>query len=809
MTTHCQATSRARCAVRRRRQVATALLEALEPRQLLTIDLTGSFLIAPTSVLSGTKQAIALNVANAGTSAANGTLTISFYAAPEGVTFDPGTATFLGHVAWKVSIGAGSSHVLKDNVLPISAALPAGTYALYAVLNSNTRFVETNTANNTVESPPLAIAQPNYDLLGSFAPSTKLPPAIIAGQTTRATVKAVVTNSSGGTAAIPAGLSIHVQVVARPVGAVDASEDVPLTASPVSVTIGSLAPGKSRTVSVRMQFPASLAAGNYNLVIKADTGNTLAETNETNNDGIFAQTIAVAAPFSDPTLAFDAATVMPPGVVADGRALPLKFDVQNLGNIKIPAGQTSSIAIVAHNLSTGTDTPLQTFAVALKGLAPGATKTFTLSPAVALSLSEGAFQLRATLSTTAPGDVLANNSASEATPLVVGPAFYNLAVQAPTATFNPAILNGTATSGSVRVPVKNLGNSILPAGTLANISLVLRPVGATSSADDIPLGGRTNVSLAGLGLGATRTVGIGATIPATLPGRVAIAAGDYQIIATLTISALTETTLADNTATGPTITIAAPFVDLAIVSAAQNFLTPAAPQSTASGTVVLRNMGNVRVQGNVNIQFFATATGNAQSPLLGAHVFAIDLLPGATSIPLSQALTLNLGQNGMLATTATITARIDPASLNDANPANNQLGAGTVVQSSQYVDLTLFSATQPFRGTAAAGTTATGQILVGNIGSGAGVGAIAVSYYATTTGAIDGNAILLGSQTTTIALGQAQISPTLYVPLTLPSPATTTSYKIIARLTAALDLDNNPGNNLTPVLGTVMVTVAP
>lgn len=75
----------------RRPAAARALLEALEPRTLLTADLTGTFLTAPTRAFSGTSQSVTLSVANSGTTTASGTVAIAFYAAPDGTAFSVGT----------------------------------------------------------------------------------------------------------------------------------------------------------------------------------------------------------------------------------------------------------------------------------------------------------------------------------------------------------------------------------------------------------------------------------------------------------------------------------------------------------------------------------------------------------------------------------------------------------------------------------------------------------------------------------------------------------------------------------------------
>ncbi len=584
----------------------------------------------------------------------------------------------------------------------------------------------------------------------------------------------------------------------------DESQDIVINKSVFVASLGSLAAGKSKTFSIALIFPPGLAAETYNIVAKVDTGNALAETDETNNEVTFANTLVVAAPFSDPTLAFDADTIIPPGVVADGRKLPLKFDVENLGNTKIPAGQTCSIAIFAHNISTNTDTPLETFTVKLTSLASGGLKTLTLSPAIPVNLGTGEFEIRAALATTVSGDVVGNNTASCATTLNVGPAFYNLSLLPPTTTFNPAVLLGTTTSGTVSVGIRNLSNSQILPGATATVQVVLRPVGAVDDSNDIPIGTASNVSLAGLTIGASKTVKVSCKIPTTFNSN-PIVAGNYELVATMSATPLIESTLSDNTIIGSTINIAPSFIDLAVISATQSFRTPSANGSGGTGTVVVRNTGNVPVQGNINIQFFATPEESAVSSRIGQQTFSVSLAPGASSPPLNVALLLTIPADGLLATAVDVVARIDPASLADSNLSNNQLAAGTVVVSSQYVDLTIASVTNPFSGTLNGNQTGSGHVLLANIGSGLSAGPVTVNYYASLTSTLEGSQILLGSQVANVSLGSAQLSPTIDVALALPNPDSETTYKILAQITSSPTIDNNSANNLTTVLGTVTV----
>jgi hypothetical protein len=775
-------------------------LEPLEPRQLLSVDLHGTFITEPTTAFSGAKQAVSVSVTNGGDARAVGTLSINYYAALDGQTFDPNTAFAIGRITKFVSLASGSS-VIVNYTVALSAAMSAGTYRLYAVLDTANKFLESDETNNVAESASFAVAQPDYSLVTAFNSKTSLVPSVVAGLQTNAVVRIVITNSSGATVRLLAGQKVAVQIVARPVGAVDDSQDVLLNRSVCNASVSLLKPGQSRTQSINIRFPETLAEGTYDILVKVDTGNALAETVEDDNQATFGPTVLVAQPFTDPALTFNSATSIPTDVVADGRALPLKLNVTNYGNVKIPSGQTSSIAIVAHCLEDSSDTTLKTFPISLSGLASGKTKTFKLSPAILNTLADGNYQIQALLATTSPGDLAPNDAVSCTTSTMsVGPAFYNLNTLAPSASFSPSVVSGTAVTGTVSVRVQNLSNTYIPSGKYASISVILRPVGAIDETRDVTIGTIPQASLANLPIGATRTFRVSSTIPASTPN------GDYQIITTVTPSNLVEAYYDDNSATGPTVTLAQPFLDLAITSAAEKFPTPAAAGSSAIGTVVIRNLGNTPFQGSVTVQFFGTADGSSIPFTMGSGTFLVSLQPGASTFALASALTLNLPNFATLARSATVQARL---AINDANSDDNLCPAGTIIISSQYVDLYVASATNPFSGTLPAGATASASIAVGNLGSGVAAGPVTVSYYASLTSTIDSSAVLLG--TTTFSVGLFGVQRTDYIPLTLtlPTPDALTSYKILATLSADLTIDNNPNNNLTAVLGTVSVQPPP
>ena len=433
--------------------------------------------------------------------------------------------------------------------------------------------------------------------------------AYVQGQKSNATAQVIITNPGSSTVNLPSGQKVLVQVVARPIFAGDETQDVVLNRSVVNVSVSKLAPGKSVTVSVSIQFPTSLALGDYLLVAKVDTGAALAETDEANNEATFANIVNIDTPFSEPSIAYHPGTVIPANVVSDGRAVPLKFDITNNGNVTIPSHETASIAIIAHDISNSSpDVTLQTFTITLTGIGPGKLKTFSFSPKL-LGLTVGTtYDIDAELTTDLPRDDAGNNTVASATTMTVNQAFFNLAINPATASYTPAVVKGAPIPGTVTVGIQNQSNSIIPSGRQVLVTLVLRPVGELVATDDISIG-QQNVTVGGLSISATRTVNINTTIPATLPNLDPIATGDYEIVATMSQLVDGESTTDDNQSVGQVVHLAAAFQDLAITSAGNTFPLPSPTGKSAIGSVILRNMGNQPIQRPGDREVFRFAAG--------------------------------------------------------------------------------------------------------------------------------------------------------------------------------------------------------
>lgn len=649
----------------------------------------------------------------------------------------------------------------------------------------------------TTESPGLVIAGvAAVDLVPAFGSTTKIPASIITNKPAHGNVKLIVTNSSGSSDTIASPLKIDVDVVARPVGAVDSSQDVVLSKPTATMSVGGLAPGKSRSIALPITFPSTLAAGQYDIIAMVDTTNVLAETNEDNNSVTSDTVVTAAPPFMDPALSFNHATVFPSSVVADGGTLPIKINLTNLGNVRTTAG-TGTITITAHNLSTGTDTTLDTISnVSLTGLAPSGTRTLTLSPVVPADLDNGQYAVDVALTDSLAGDVTSNNTAVSTDigqTLVVAPASFDVAASIGSRTLPPAIVTGTTPSDVVNVTVTNDGNTTLPAVQLTDVSVALRPVGAVDSSQDIIIGNVTSRPLNKLAVGASRTIAVPVHLVGTIPS------GNYDLVATVTPTNLTETSTDNNVVVdNDALTVSTSFNDIGIVIATTSFGgSNAGGGATGTGTVTLENFGNIHTKGNVALQFFASTTDNiVDGQLIGAGLVPINLNPGQT-ITSTAALTLPAQ---FTSSTLTLFAKIVPSGFTDTNPDNDVAQAGTLTTSGTFIDLSLSNATIPFGATAIGGASGSATANVANLGNETASGAVTISFFESQSTTFNaGTAVQIGTTSTNINLNPGDVSMAIAVPVTLSAPGVSSTFTIFAEVTSNALVDSNPANNLLTV----------
>lgn len=408
---------------RRSSQVFT--LEALEQRQLLSADLLGTY-VSPPTITPGQQTNIVLNIANAGDDEAKGKLEVRFYLS-EDDTLGEGDID-LGISSAKGTVAAGESAELTFRSI-VPASTPAGTYRLIAVLDPSNKLAENDEENNVIVSDELEVVQPNYDLSATFG-DVKLPEAMINGRETKGTAKILL--ARGGDAPLPKGQKITMQVVLRPVDAVDDSQDVVIGTLANRNISGLNSADGTKIFNVPLRVPAEAAAGDYEMIALIDTNNDLAETNEDNNTGVDDTVYNLAEAFQD--LAVESVTQTFGNAAVAGDKGKVTLNLKNLGSDVAKGDVTLRLT----GLGVGGEVTLseRTLKVNLKSGQTGKTIKFNIT--LPNSLPDGAFQITPGI-TNVVGFVdtnADNDSSDDLTPVEITPVPAFMGVFGTTVTFS-------------------------------------------------------------------------------------------------------------------------------------------------------------------------------------------------------------------------------------------------------------------------------------------------------------------------------------------------------------------------------------
>jgi len=344
-------------------------LEALEPRQLMAVDLTAALGGISSRVNVGATPRVQVTVRNRGNTATTTPVVVDVFAVPTSSTFNLATATPLAEVTRTAAIRARGSQSFRVAV-PLAGVAGTGNFRLVAVVDPANTIAETNESNNTAQSRVFAIRAPSFDLRPTFAGVTTAMPTLVgAGTIVDGNVRVQIANSSSSTAAIPAGAQARVEVVARPLGASGTGQDVPLNLAVVNAPVGSLRRGGTLTVDVPIEIPGTLPLGNFRLLARVDTTNALAESNEVNNEVVLSNSITVVDPVTAANLGLSPVN----GSVGNLNLFPVNLGFFDVGSVA-PVGNTtltgSSTLVNPLNTTTFNTSPFSATPVISTGLTP-------------------------------------------------------------------------------------------------------------------------------------------------------------------------------------------------------------------------------------------------------------------------------------------------------------------------------------------------------------------------------------------------------------------------------------------------------
>ncbi|MEQ9453523.1 MAG: peptidylprolyl isomerase [Phycisphaeraceae bacterium] len=449
-----------------------------------------------------------------------------------------GTAT--GIAIDGLATGSPQSEVINVN---IPASQDLGEYTLVVIVDTGDAVTETDETNNAVTGDTITIADAP-DLTGAIT-ATSLP--LVLDQSATAGTVTVDLINNGLTVGNP--VAIDVEVFLRPA---DDSGDISIGTS-TGIDISDLTAGSPQSAVISINIPAALALGTYTLVVAVDTGDSVAETDETNNT-VTGGTITIAdGPDLSATIT---GSTLPTAVDQAATAGTITIDLINngvvLGN---PVAIDIQVALRPTNaVDDSSDITIgSSLALDVSDLAAGTPQSEVINVNIPTMTVPGDYILVVKIDT---GDDVIETSEDNNT--VAG---NTITVNAPdlTGQFTAVtdferflVLGADDTGNSVTLRIDNAFLAI-PSATSIGVSIVLRPAAATDASIDVLLNTDTiDISSLAAGGSTTPTV-ISADItgnPSTLP------VGDYRVIAILdTGDVVTEQDETNNLVIGPTVTI--------------------------------------------------------------------------------------------------------------------------------------------------------------------------------------------------------------------------------------------------------------
>lgn len=277
------------------------------------------------------------------------------------------------------SLGAGISKVTKLKLI-IPSSVQVGLYQLQIQVQPvGDELDEVSQENNTIlttASEAIQVVAPFVDLVGQFD-SAKLPRQIVAGHANDITVPIHITNQ--GNIALREKDAIGIKLFARPIDR--KAKDITL-ATISDQSLANLGAGSVKTLLADVQFPPAMRVGRYLVGLAIDTASQVSESNETNNNQLADQGLAmqVDAPTTDIIGSLE--IVRPSsGIILESQQISIYLKLANRGNVTLPSDQTVDVMLYARPVSLGklADMDLKIGRMAslkIGDLAPGLERTF-------------------------------------------------------------------------------------------------------------------------------------------------------------------------------------------------------------------------------------------------------------------------------------------------------------------------------------------------------------------------------------------------------------------------------------------------
>jgi|GEM_PF-2765385 len=264
--------------------VSASTVQIVDPPDLQPTALNG----APANAVAGSTLSLTYDVNNTRTQPPASAFTQSFVLVPAGGGVDiPLTGT--SAISQSADLSALASHGTLTGVaasVTIPAQTVAGNYELDVIVDSTSVIAESNETNNRLTIRPAITVDPIPDLTVSLV-------GYDLGATigTQMSVSDQVQSADAATSGTPFNVSYYLSsdTVIDP-----GTDTLLLNGGSSPRTIGTVvSPGTPNSATVLVDIPGSVSAGVYYLGAIVDSGNTIAESNETNNTIVSSTQISV------------------------------------------------------------------------------------------------------------------------------------------------------------------------------------------------------------------------------------------------------------------------------------------------------------------------------------------------------------------------------------------------------------------------------------------------------------------------------------------------------------------------------------
>ena len=740
------------------------------------VDLAGEITLVnlPARLLPGAAGHVALTIFNAGTTQITSTVGVSIYLSEDDWLDE--TDVLVGIASLDLNLVPGWSRSSAVGIT-LPASLAEGEYFLLAHIDAGNAVAESAEDNNLLVSDALEVLEPGLDLTGWFD-TFDFADIMLAGE--QGSARLAVTNEGNSPAVGEIGVQLYLSLD-------DVLDEGDLLLASTTLDMGGLVAGGVALIDLDVLMP-DVPADSYFVLAKIDSGEAMAETDETNNLVVSDCTIDVLQ--SEYDLVGDIDEVDLVGPAAPGQSGHISISLGSLGNVVLEGSVRARLLLSLDDLPDASDIVLAAVDLDAAGLQPDAVRTFVLDVTVPADTADGVYTIILEIDS---NDAVAeldkeNNVALAASPLEVRQALPDLAAQ-----FGAVSLSSQAppgSQGSAEVIITNLGD--WPASGDVQVKVYLSI--DTALGDGDVLVGMATVTLSSLSASGEAIATVAVTVPPDMPQ------GSYVLLAQVDAAdALAEGDEENNLAVAAGMIDVVQPADLIGWFASVSLGSVVGPEAAGQVTIAVYNAGSVLADGEVTVNVSVSLSGTSQWTQVGTRTMSVALSPDE-----SQAVAVDVAMPaGAAAGQYVFRAEIVPG----AGIEEGELGNNTII-SDWSVELVLpvvdllgwFDASLP-------GDLPTGPAQVGvvvyNLSETGFSGSFSIDVYMSADDELGAGDAKVGSTTVTRTIS-ADGETTVVVNVVMPAQRPPAGYYLLADIDAlddVIELDETDNLAVSGLMG--------